>query len=186
MKSANKVQLKSEFVREHVRGDVRSDGLVFDAYAHRGDKVYERWCSPEKLKLRVAQSNAASLEWARRPENKQRQVEYAKTSNRKRRIATPEKFMLTAAKKRAKDKGLPFTICEADIAVPAVCPVLGMPIIVNGGGHNDNSPSLDRIVNELGYTPDNVRVISWRANRIKGNATPDELFKVWEYAKNQF
>ena len=39
----------------------------------------------------------------------------------------------------------------------------------------DDSPSLDRIVPELGYVTSNVRVISWRANAIKRNACADEI-----------
>ncbi|WP_145960516.1 hypothetical protein [Novosphingobium meiothermophilum] len=42
-----------------------------------------------------------------------------------------------------------------------------------GGGAN--SPSLDRIEPELGYVPGNTIVISNRANRLKSDATIDEL-----------
>ena len=35
------------------------------------------------------------------------------------------------------------------------------------GGRSDRSPSLDKIEPALGYVPDNVRVISDRANRLK-------------------
>ena len=48
----------------------------------------------------------------------------------------------------------------------------------------DNSPTLDRIVPELGYVPGNVAVISWKANRLKGNNTDPELFeKVAKYIR---
>lgn len=49
-------------------------------------------------------------------------------------------------------------------------------------GHvSANSPSLDRIVPALGYAPGNIHWISYRANAIKSNATPDELHKVADY-----
>lgn len=41
--------------------------------------------------------------------------------------------------------------------------------------------SLDRIVPSLGYVPGNVAVISHRANRIKSDATADELRAVADW-----
>lgn len=43
------------------------------------------------------------------------------------------------------------------------------------GGRLPASASLDRLDSSRGYTPDNVWVISWRANQIKSNATLSEL-----------
>jgi hypothetical protein len=86
---------------------------------------------------------------------------------------------LYAARARAKRKGLPFSITAADIVIPERCPVLGIPLAPGSGGPGvgpaGNAPTLDRIVPSLGYVPGNVVVISWRANRIKADATPDEL-----------
>lgn len=186
MKIPNKVQFKSTFVREHRRGDLRADGKIFNCYRFQGEKVYEEWCSAEQLAKERAGSNRAAAAWAKRPENKPRLVEYAKKSNAKRRKEKPEKFMVTAARKRAKDAGLPFDIEESDVVVPSFCPVLGIPIQVSTGKTQDSSPSIDRIIPSLGYVKGNVTVISWRANRIKGDATPEELEKVLDYAKNQF
>lgn len=72
-------------------------------------------------------------------------------------------------------KGLPFNITKNDIEVPELCPALGIPLARARGAVSPNSPSLDRIVPELGYTRGNVAVISVRANAIKQNATPQEL-----------
>lgn len=44
-----------------------------------------------------------------------------------------------------------------------------------GRGGKNNSPSLDRIRNELGYVRGNVIVISNRANRLKSDASIEEL-----------
>lgn len=97
----------------------------------------------------------------------------------RRHVAT----MLTTAKARAKKAGIEFTITEADVRIPALCPALGIPLVEPqpGLGRQDGSPSLDRIDCSLGYVPGNVVVISWRANRIKSNATPDELRKIAEW-----
>lgn len=69
------------------------------------------------------------------------------------------------AKERCKRSGVMFVIAVSDITVPAVCPVMGIPMTV--GGARDNSPSLDRIDPSRGYVPGNVCVICYRANRIK-------------------
>jgi hypothetical protein len=47
----------------------------------------------------------------------------------------------------------------------------------------DNSPSLDRIVPEKGYVRDNVLVVSYRANRIKNDATISELQQIAAFYK---
>lgn len=85
------------------------------------------------------------------------------------------------AKKRAKEQGIEFKITPEDIFIPDVCPVLGMPLERSVGKASPNSPSLDRIIPELGYVPGNVRVISMRANAIKNDANLDELLKVAAY-----
>jgi hypothetical protein len=61
-----------------------------------------------------------------------------------------------------------FSISVQSIVIPATCPVLGIPIVL-GERRSDNSPSLDRLVPEKGYVPGNVRVISDKANRLKGD-----------------
>ena len=83
------------------------------------------------------------------------------------------------AKKRAKNKGLFFTL-EKDFITdfPIYCPVLGIRLNWESGTGYDNSPSLDRINPNLGYTKDNVRIISHRANRLKCNASSNEMFLV--------
>lgn len=90
---------------------------------------------------------------------------------------TPTKARwLSRAKYRAKRRGIEFTL--ETVEVPDVCPVLGIPLRFSAGRYTANTPSLDRIDPSRGYTPDNVRVISMRANEIKHNATPEELMRV--------
>ena len=84
------------------------------------------------------------------------------------------------ARKRAKAKGIECTITPEDLKLPKRCPLLGIEIDYSsdkGGPGNvkPNSPSLDRIDSSKGYTPDNVWVISRRANTIKNDATLAEL-----------
>lgn len=91
------------------------------------------------------------------------------------RRARPAYKLLRHAKERARELGLPFDIVEADIQVPVVCPVLGIALVVGNGRQHDGSPSIDRIIPSLGYVKGNIAVISLRANRIKQNASPEEL-----------
>lgn len=78
----------------------------------------------------------------------------------------PEYKLFYRAKRRAKNKGLEFTISEKDIKIPDICPVLQSRMEI---------PSLDRKDSTKGYTPDNIRVISNRANMLKNNATIREI-----------
>lgn len=88
-----------------------------------------------------------------------------------------KKYIIRSAKRRAALKHIPFDVDYTDIQIPEYCPLLGIKLNkhVGDGGRYDDSPSLDRIVPELGYVRGNVWVISDRANRIKSDATLDEL-----------
>jgi hypothetical protein len=79
--------------------------------------------------------------------------------------------MLRDAKKRSKRLGVAFALEKSDIVVPAVCPVFGAPLVPGKDHSNNNSPSIDRLIPELGYTKGNISVISWKANQLKGKAT---------------
>lgn len=87
----------------------------------------------------------------------------------------PERKLFNAAKGRAKKSGLEFSITLDDIKIPEYCPLLGIKL--DAWGDKEGSPSLDRIDNELGYTPENIWVISFKANRMKNTATLEELDK---------
>lgn len=90
--------------------------------------------------------------------------------------------LLGQARKRAAASSLPFNLEATDIIVPEFCPVLGLPLKISEEGRwTDNSPSLDRFTPSLGYVKGNVRVISWRANRIKCDATVEEVRALLAY-----
>ena len=97
----------------------------------------------------------------------------------------PIKRMISAAKIRANKKKMEFNISEDDLKLPAICPVLGIPLYVSANGCvGDNSPTLDRIDNTKGYTKDNTIIVSFKANTIKNMATIEELERVLMYYKN--
>lgn len=101
---------------------------------------------------------------------------------RERRKKYPELYLWDSAKRRAEKLGIPFEIEVTDISIPKRCPVLGMKIRVC---HPDQekSASLDRIIPSLGYVPGNVVVISMKANRLKNNATFEELTALVKWLK---
>lgn len=92
-----------------------------------------------------------------------------------------EMIMFKNAKKRAKDKNVSFSLDLTDIVIPETCPILGIPLIKEGGKSVDSSPSLDRVISSLGYTKDNVRVISHLANTIKSSGTAEQHRKIADY-----
>lgn len=47
-----------------------------------------------------------------------------------------------------------------------------------------DSPSLDRIKPELGYVKGNIRVISFKANSIKNDASIEELRQILQYMED--
>lgn len=90
--------------------------------------------------------------------------------------------MLQNAKNRAKRNGLKFNLTKEDITIPKICPIFKIKLEGNGK-QSPNSPSIDRINSSKGYIKGNIIIVSWKANNIKGNATPDEMIKVAEFYK---
>lgn len=98
-------------------------------------------------------------------------------------------MLTTRVRGRARRDGLPFDIDAEylESIAPAICPVLGFTLDYGPkrlGLRVDNSPSLDRLIPRLGYVKGNIAVISWRANRLRSDATAEELARVLEYARS--
>jgi len=74
----------------------------------------------------------------------------------------------------------------ASLNLTDMCPVLGIPLDYSfgKGSRTDNSPSIDQILPGEGYKIGNVVVVSWRANRIKNDGTPEEHQKIATFYKN--
>ena len=102
----------------------------------------------------------------------------------RRTIEGSVKYLYKSAKTRSKRYNIIFDLDVSDIIIPDVCPVLGIPLIQGEKVSHSNSPTLDRIIPELGYVKNNIIVVSMKANRIKNNSTLDELKKVYEYYGN--
>lgn len=84
---------------------------------------------------------------------------------------------------RAKRNGIEYTITKQDIVIPEYCPVLGIKLHREGRETWYAAPSIDRIDNKLGYIPGNIVIVSRRANKLKNNASIEELVMLAEYYK---
>lgn len=101
----------------------------------------------------------------------------------KRRKQYPNKSIYNQAKSRAKLKGIEFSIEIEDIIIPKFCPILNIPLIMTSKIASYNSPSIDRINNEKGYIKNNIIIVSNRANKLKNNASIEELEKIVSFYK---
>lgn len=98
--------------------------------------------------------------------------------------ARVEKHLLHGAKSRAEQRGTPFNISLEDIVISENCPVLDLKLERGKGKIWDASPTLDCLVPELGYVRGNINVISHKANTIKQNATPEEIYLVADWVSD--
>jgi hypothetical protein len=92
--------------------------------------------------------------------------------------------MLKRVAQRSKVEGIAFDLTIDDVHIPEICPAIGIPMKRGVGRQYDNSPSLDRIDPKKGYVKGNVAVISFLANRIKTNATADQVEAVSKWIRN--
>lgn len=88
--------------------------------------------------------------------------------------------LVNGARSRAKKGGFDFDLNFKDLPLPDVCPVLGIPFD-STNVTTPNSPSIDRLDPNKGYVKGNCVIISHMANRIKSNATPNQIRAVADW-----
>lgn len=93
----------------------------------------------------------------------------------------PELIMFYRSKSSAKRRGIVFDLKLEDINIPERCPILDIPLNTDIRG---SSPSLDRVDNNIGYTKSNVKVISNRANSLKGELSIQDVERLLKYMKD--
>ena len=117
--------------------------------------------------------NAYMKEYNARPEVLESRKEYSKNKN----ASVPGR--LQDAKSRSRVKNLEFNITleylESIYPDDRLCPLLNIPLDWNTTPKHPSTPSIDRIDNSKGYIKGNVQWVSWRANQLMRDATPDEL-----------
>lgn len=106
-------------------------------------------------------------------------------------LSAKEQFInnvLQNCKRRSRIKKVPFNLDKKYLIsiVQDCCPVFKTSFVwkmsgLGKGRTEPNSPSLDRIIPELGYVKGNVVFISHLANKIKQDATEKELYAVADW-----
>jgi hypothetical protein len=152
----------------------------------KSQDCYQTWVHPKNNKkyTRHTCRNCINLRTQKRKTPAQLR---GQAEREKKRRENPAYRMYHGAKQRAKNKNIPFDIDQDYIQkiIPSHCPVLGIPLLNGSGCFHDNSLSLDKIIPSKGYVKGNVCVISDRANRLKRDATLDELKKLVYYLETK-
>lgn len=147
-------------------GDEREDGKVFNGYRlyKRIDSEYfhEYWVDGETF-----------------IKNKSHVYNFVKT--KKGHIYT----LYKSAEKRAKEKKLDFDITlEYLISIASdECPIFKTNFVwgYDRRGYSGESPTLDRVFNNLGYIKENVVFISKKANTAKSSYQYQDLYKLADW-----
>jgi len=125
----------------------------------------------------------------RRLENKDQLLDYSRAyqANRRKDFDYRLQMLLNASKQRSKKKSRENKLTLQDIkdTFPknGLCPIFGIKLVFGDAGFRENSPSIDRLDSKKGYTKDNIQIISWKANRIKKDASIEELELILAYMK---
>lgn len=154
------------------------------------DKYKEDMLHPEKRKAiqqqkreyhqkRYADIKADPVLWANHLEKqtkwRKENTELTARATIRYRLRSPERWLWNQARKRALVKKFEFTIKLEDVVIPECCPIMCVKLEYIPGGYYDYSPSIDRIDSTKGYTKDNIQIISSIANRMKWDATKEQL-----------
>lgn len=150
--------------------------MAYDPDYHR--EYYQRNKEKKRAQAKAWEERNPEKAKAIRSRIRQRQIASgkAKSATKAWEARNREYILWKSARSRANERGIDFSIAVSDVVIPDVCPILG--IVINRderGRMQASSPSLDRIDNSAGYVPGNVWVISWKANRIKSDASIEDL-----------
>lgn len=112
--------------------------------------------------------------------------ECVKTHTKRTRLKAPTKYFLKNIRSKCKRENLPFDLTEEylDAIWTDYCPISGQLFDLNDC-RKRNGAQLDRKNPELGYIQGNVVFISARMNRIKDNATIEELRAILQWLEKQ-
>jgi hypothetical protein len=104
-------------------------------------------------------------------------------ANRKSKYDTGKKLredqqyrLYSSCKGNAKKHGKDFNLTVEDIQIPTHCPIFGWELTnISGEGRVKTNASIDRIDSTKGYIKGNIIVMCDLANRMKQNATREDL-----------
>lgn len=111
-----------------------------------------------------------------------RNKDYQKTYRANNRFA----IRVRACKARATERGLSFDLTEEYLKSiwTDTCPVFGTPLNIEALKGDLQHAQLDKVVPALGYVQGNVVWLSQRANRIKDDATLEDLERLITWLKS--
>ena len=149
-----------------------------DEFHKKGAGKREGRCKPchsESYKEYYQKNKDVVLERQRARYAKHGRSRNSEVSSRRKRLSTVAGRaveLLRSAKRRAKEKGLPFTLTKKwvmDRLGSGICQDTGMAFDLSmTGGRNKLAPSIDRHDLSQGYTPINCRVVIWAWNNARG------------------
>ncbi len=96
------------------------------------------------------------------------------------RARHPDMMWYRCVKYKAKKFKIPFDLEECDFDIPEKCPVFGIPL---DGRDREHEPSVDRIIPDKGYVKGNTKIISMKANRLKNNASIEDMLAIVRYLR---
>ena len=147
---------------------------MFDKKEYMREYMKEYYSRPEVKKRKNEYMREYMKEYSSRPENRERKRQRDRLHNR-----TTIAGKLRRIKSRSKEINVEFNLTkeylESIYPTDGMCPLLNIALNWHSPPKHDSTPSLDRIDNSEGYIKGNVQWVSWRANRCKNDATPDEL-----------
>lgn len=107
---------------------------------------------------------------------------YTRVSRTKWRMRRPWKYLFASRLSHARKRGLPFALTNewATQRWTGRCELTGIPFAPqgNGPGPQPLSPSIDRIDQRKGYTPDNCRFVLWAVNALHGVGSDETMYAV--------
>lgn len=174
-------RLNAETGKPFKQGNVREDGLVFWGYRSRVKRngfFSEDWLTKDSFDHKRKYGKIREKETNYEEVRKYRKSKRGHVSQ-----------LLNAAKNRSKAKNLAFDIDldYLESIATSECPIF--KTVFSWGrdkkGRTKNSPSLDRIIPELGYIKGNLVFISDLANMIKQNVTEVELYAVADWLHDE-
>jgi hypothetical protein len=131
-------------------------------------------------KCRDTQKERAREKWrTQSPDHKKQWSHYTRAWSER----NPFRAKVTSVRARAKALGLAFDLDEKwfEDNTPEYCPVLGIKL---DQGDRVSTSSVDKVIPRLGYTKENCRIISLKANMLKNDASVEDLEKIIAYMKN--
>ena len=139
----------------------------------------KKYLSKEENRLKNKEYKA---KWFQQNKVRKKQEQEKESKDPKEHI----RIAIRRRKSQTKNKNYDFNIELEDLEIPTHCPILGLELTFGKGIKvRETSATLDRIDSSKGYVKGNVQIISYRANRIKNDATLDELIKLGEWASNE-